>query len=64
MIINFLLHIQIVTSVYRMNKVTVKPTEHATGKDFYVWSIHQVHISIDHDSHIRAIISYSVVTYL
>ena len=47
-----------------MNKVTVKPTEHATGKDFYVWSIHQVHISIDHDSHIGAIISYSVVTYL
>ena len=38
-----------------MNKVTVKPTEHATGKDFYVWSIHQVHISMDHDSHIRAI---------
>ena len=47
-----------------MNKVTVKPTEHATGKDFYVWSIHQVHISMDHDSHTREIISYNVVTYL
>ena len=43
-----------------MNKVTAKPTEHAIGKDFYVWSIHQVHIRIDHDCHIAAIISYNV----
>ena len=50
-----------------MNKVAAKPTEHAIGKDFYVWSIHQVHISIDHESHIRVIpytYYYSVVTYL
>ena len=39
-----------------MNKVTVKPTEHATGKDFYVWSIHQVYISIDHDADIKVIL--------
>ena len=41
-----------------MNKVTVKPTEHATGKDFYVWSIHQVYISIDHDADIKVIFLY------